>query len=310
MFRNYDKLISAAALANPKNNFLVRFRNKVTDPTPYYLSKLKSKTLSDCPFEVSILATHLLRKTEADIALLNSIKSKESDHINFQRKLGHDIETDAGIISDYVDHLKKLISIDSSNTPIQIFINTVYVFEKTNKSDKSFYEKTLFPELKKKLKYASYANLADLTDALVHGKNFGDKALWTSILEGLAAKSSEIQAQNVEYSAWDLDKYEPEDKTGRKCEYLTENQKYYRDLEIGGEWAAEIAHEFRKASDYFMCTWFQWLFFNEKRIGSKQNLTEEKVDLERLVRNLETVGKSVPELNSAVQKITHNIQGN
>lgn len=310
MFRQYDKLISAAALANPKNNFLVRFRNKVTDPTPYYLSKLSSKTLSDDPFEVTLLATHLLRKTEANVALLNSIKSKEEHLVTFQKQLSHDIDADGIVIQDYINHLIKLISIESSDLPVQTFINALYLISKTGKSDKAFYEKKLLPELKKKLKHASYANLAELTEALVHSKNFGDKALWTSILDALAAKSSEIPFQYVEYSSWDLDKYEPEDKSRRKCEYLTENEKYYKDLSQGGEFAANIMKETRKAYDYLLCTWFQWAFFNESRIGSKLNLTEEKVDLERLAGNLAEVGKNIPELNAAVQKITNNIHEN
>lgn len=308
MFRKYDKLISAASLANPKNNFLVRFRNQITDPTPYYLNNLTTKALPVDPFEVTLIATHLLRKTETDVALAKSIQSKEQHILSFKKQLGADIEQTASVLDEYVAQLKKLLTVDATNIPVQGLIGAVYVFEKTGKSDKGIYAK-LLPELKNKLKYASYSNLADLTAALVHGKNYSDKALWTAILDALAAKSSQSQYTDVVYSAWDLDKYELPDEKQPKCEYLTENQQYYKDLVSGGEFSAEFSKQFRKAWDYLTSTWVQWLFFNERRVSSRLNQTPEEVDLGKLVQDLEEVGRSVPDLSAVVQKITGNIRG-
>lgn len=310
MFRNYGKIISAGNLANRANNYLVQWHFKATDPTAYYTHHIRNDKIPQDPFELALLARHIVRKNESDAAILEKI-GQSTKHSNLHKALEAEAAQYTAVLDDYVSQLKKVLAIQVYDLNAETLISTIYSFEKAGRSDAKFYEKYLLPELKQSLKHASLANLADLVEALNNGKLYSDKELWGSIADLVEAKTAAAKVQNVSYQGWDLDKYQlAEVPKKKKVTYRTENERYYADLVSSGESIANLKQEARKLLDLAMNKYVRRVFIKEARDLSLLDNFNAEVDNEQLISQLNEAARNVSEISNKVKKTVENLSKN
>jgi hypothetical protein len=251
------------------------------------------------PSQLSLVSYQLVRKVQSDRSLLEKVNQSPAGLESYRNCLVSDLQSNEELLSRYIDDLKKIIRIQKFDLPVHHLVQSIYSFEHSNSSDSSFYEQYIIPQIKRKLAYASFNNLAQLVVSLSKADYYNDKELWNEILKNLESKMSSPKSHEVKYSGWTLDTYEHND-----CKYTrqeSENEKYYSELKQGG--LASLKHQFRVYSDYFKNAFLNRFFFSEARVTQTLNLFEDNVNTDDLKYALTEAEKKGINIGNVIQSL-------
>jgi len=304
VFKSFSKVISQATLNAQKRTYIVNHTFSIQNPALYYLNQ---NTPPQDLFQLSLVSYHLIRKNELGRNLIHQLEGETelpgSNLIDYRDRLLRKTDEDYRLASGYVDQIRKMLKANAGTLPVHNAIQALYAFEGTNKSDVPLYEEYLFPVIREKLAYASLNNLIELAHTLSNVKYYEDKELWNSIVQHLNEKFEKPGPKYVQYSGWDLDAYELQEKGSAHPEHRTETEKHLSQIRGGSKHIANLRHEIRTVFDWLRSGFLYRLLFKEARVSQTLDNFPEILDREKLRRGLEGARNAGINVDSVIGRL-------